>query len=129
MLSLPFFFIHGFTGSHKSWAEVIDLLRKHSYAMDIPGHGNSKFKNLDESYNISDWCSEFYMTLYTLGINKINLCATLFGSNELTELLSNQSNRANAINNLCVSVLYEITLGSFTPVPNILSLISRKYIQ
>ena len=36
---------------------------------------------------------------------KVKLCATLFGSNELSTLLSSQSNRQNAINNLLLRVL------------------------
>ena len=94
---IPFFFIHGFTGSYKSWLEIIDLLRKHSYAIDIPGHGNSKFKNLDESYNISDWCSEFYMTLYSLGINKINLCAYSMGGRLAIAFASKYPEKINSL--------------------------------
>jgi len=41
---------------------------------------------------------------HSLGVEVV-LCATLFGSNELTELLSSESNRTNAINNLLTLVL------------------------
>ena len=41
---------------------------------------------------------------HSFGVEVV-LCATLFGSNELTELLSSESNRTNAINNLLTLVL------------------------
>ena len=76
---IPFFFIHGFTGSHKSWLEIIELLNKDAHAIDIPGHGKSIFKNLNESYSLSDWCNELYILLNTLNISKINLCGYSMG--------------------------------------------------
>ncbi|MBI44778.1 MAG: hypothetical protein CMG66_01280 [Candidatus Marinimicrobia bacterium] len=94
---IPFFFLHGFTGSHNSWIETIDLLNKHSYAMDLPGHGKSIFKNTDEDYTISDWCSEFYLILHTLDIQKINLCAYSMGGRLAVAFASKYPEKINSL--------------------------------
>ena len=94
---IPFFFLHGFTGSHLSWNEIINLLNKHAYTIDIPGHGNSIFKNLNDSYNISDWCSEFYLLLNDLNINKINLCGYSMGGRLAIAFASKYPNKINSL--------------------------------
>ena len=94
---IPFFFIHGFTGSHSSWAEIIELLGKHAYALDIPGHGKSIFKNLNEPYSILDWCNEFYMLLNTLGLTKINLCAYSMGGRLALAFASKYPEKINSL--------------------------------
>ena len=48
---------------------------------------------------------------HSLGVEVV-LCATLFGSNELTGLLSSESNRTNAINNLLSLVFIGITIST-----------------
>ena len=65
----PILFIHGFTGSYASWEEIKKTSGRYAYALDIPGHGGSFFKDINESYTISDWCSELYILLHTLNIN------------------------------------------------------------
>lgn len=94
---IPFFFIHGFTGSHSSWTEIIELLGKHSYSLDIPGHGKSIFKNLNEPYTTSDWTNEFYILLNTLGINKINLCAYSMGGRLALAFASKYPEKINSL--------------------------------
>ena len=77
--SVPYFFLHGFTGSYKSWIEVINLLNKKSFAIDITGHGKSTFLNIDDMYTVNDWCNEFYLLLNSLSIERINLCGYSMG--------------------------------------------------
>tara|TARA_Y100000996_G_C22444519_1_gene611243 strand:+ start:64 stop:858 length:795 start_codon:yes stop_codon:yes gene_type:complete len=77
--STPLFFFHGFTGSSGSWENIRNLIQSKSYAIDLPGHGKSRFKYLNEIYTINDFCSEFYLLLNSLNINKINLCGYSLG--------------------------------------------------
>ena len=49
--STPLFFFHGFTGSSGSWESIRNLIQSKSYAIDLPGHGKSRFKYLNEIYN------------------------------------------------------------------------------
>ena len=76
---IPYFFLHGFTGCHKSWDSVIDKFGKYSYTMDIPGHNKSSFKDINADYTIDDWCYELYMILNELNLKKINLCGYSMG--------------------------------------------------
>ena len=75
----PLFFMHGFTGSSAIWDTIRNSINSKSYAIDIPGHGKSRFKYLKESYSIEDFCLEFYLLLNSLNINKINLCGYSLG--------------------------------------------------
>ena len=77
--SVPYFFLHGFTGSYKSWIEIINLLSKKSFAIDITGHGKSIFLNINDEYTVNDWCNEFYLLLNSLSVEKINLCGYSMG--------------------------------------------------
>jgi len=76
---IPYFFLHGFTGSVNSWISVIKKFNKYSYAIDIPGHQKSHFKDLNLEYTINDFCYELYIMLNELKINKINLCGYSMG--------------------------------------------------
>ena len=76
---VPYFFLHGFTGSSDSWSNVIKKLNKYSYTIDVPGHQKSYFKDLNSDYTINDWCYEFYIMLNELKINKLNLCGYSMG--------------------------------------------------
>tara|TARA_Y100000768_G_scaffold209036_1_gene157457 strand:+ start:9452 stop:10279 length:828 start_codon:yes stop_codon:yes gene_type:complete len=75
----PFVFLHGFTGSHNSWNEVINRLSDQTITIDLPGHGKSIFKDLDLSYTIDDWCHEFEQLLNYLSIGKVRLCGYSMG--------------------------------------------------
>ncbi len=76
---IPYFFLHGFTGCHKSWDSVVDKLGRYSYTIDIPGHNRSSFKDINADYTIDDWCYELYMILNDLNLKKINLCGYSMG--------------------------------------------------
>ena len=47
--SVPIIFLHGFTGSHQSWDEVVEKLECRTIALDLPGHGKSIFNDLANS--------------------------------------------------------------------------------
>ena len=77
--SVPTFFLHGFTGSSKSWQDVIAGLEGYSVSIDLPGHGKSVFKNLNLDYSIDNWCEDFIQIINALDIKKINLCGYSMG--------------------------------------------------
>ena len=75
----PFVFLHGFTGTHNSWNEVIERLEDPTITLDLPGHGKSTFKDLDTIYSIDEWCVEFNELLDYLNVDTINLCGYSMG--------------------------------------------------
>ena len=76
---IPMLFIHGFTGSHKSWTSIRENLNIPSLAIDIPGHGKSTFNNLDKEYFFNDFSNELYLSLLQLNIKKIHICSYSLG--------------------------------------------------
>ena len=95
--NIPYFFLHGFTGSYKSWLEIINKFNKFSCAIDIPGHGKSHFLNLNEDYTISDWSSEFYMILNQLKIDKVNLCGYSMGGRLAIAIAKKYPDKINSL--------------------------------
>ena len=75
----PILFIHGFTGSTKSWKETRFALKYPSLAIDVPGHGKSIFNNLHKNYDYKDFRSELYLCLKKINIDKIHLCGYSMG--------------------------------------------------
>ena len=77
--SIPIVFLHGFTGTHHSWDEVVLKLNRYTIALDLPGHGKSSFNDIKDNYSIDDWCDDFYKVLSLLNIEKIDLCGYSMG--------------------------------------------------
>ena len=77
--SNSFLFIHGFTGSHDSWSDIRRHINSSSIAIDVPGHGKSTFVDLKDDYSYDDWCTDIFLTLRQLKINKINICGYSMG--------------------------------------------------
>jgi len=75
----PMVFLHGFTGSHHSWNEVVERLDCAVITPDLPGHGKSTFNSLSADYCIDDWCEDFNQILDFLDISKIDLCGYSMG--------------------------------------------------
>jgi len=75
----PILFIHGFTGSSKSWDAVRDNIDYPSFAIDIPGHHKSTFNNLKDDYYFNDFTNELYITLKKINIKTIHLCGYSLG--------------------------------------------------
>ena len=78
--STPILFIHGFTGSSKSWKNIRKNLDYPSLAIDIPGHGKSSFNHLNEEYYFKDFTNELYLSLLSINIKKIHLCGYSMGA-------------------------------------------------
>jgi 2-succinyl-6-hydroxy-2,4-cyclohexadiene-1-carboxylate synthase len=77
--SIPTFFLHGFTGSADSWKEVINKLSCNAIAVDIVGHRESSFNDIDSDYDINSWCDDFKQIIESLNYQKINLCGYSMG--------------------------------------------------
>ena len=75
----PIIFIHGFTGTHKSWQTIRSELEAPSIAIDIPGHGKSIFHNTDEKYFFNDFTNELYLFIIKMGLKKVHLCGYSLG--------------------------------------------------
>ena len=78
--STPILFIHGFTGSSRSWKDIREKIDYPSLAVDIPGHGKSTFNHLNEEYYFKDFTNELYLSLLSLDIKKIHLCGYSMGA-------------------------------------------------
>ena len=76
---IPTIFLHGFTGSHRSWDEIVSKSNLLTITLDLPGHGKSTFNNLESDYSIDDWCEDFNEILNSLDIDKIDLCGYSMG--------------------------------------------------
>ena len=68
----PFVFLHGFMGSMESWNEIIPQFNIPIVFIDLPGHGQSHFKDID-NYSFTEWIDDFKFILDKLSINRINL--------------------------------------------------------
>ena len=75
----PMVFLHGFSGTHKSWAEILAKLGTAAIAVDLPGHGKSTFNNLESEYNIDMWCEDFSRILDFLDLERVSLCGYSMG--------------------------------------------------
>ena len=76
---IPMVFLHGFTGSHRSWGKVVEKLGCTVVTLDLPGHGKSLFISLNLDYCIDDWCEDFNQISDFLDISKIDLCGYSMG--------------------------------------------------
>ena len=76
---IPILFLHGFTGSSKSWNHIRKDINCSSLAIDIPGHGKSIFNDINEEYDYRDFRTELYLILQTLNLKKIHLCGYSMG--------------------------------------------------
>ena len=75
----PLLFLHGFTGSAKSWDKIRNKLKYPSLAIDIPGHGKNYFKDLSNSYTFDNWNEDFLSIINHQKSKKINLCGYSMG--------------------------------------------------
>ncbi len=93
----PALLLHGFTGSHSSWEEVIGRIEVAAIALDIPGHGKSTFNNLDVDYSIDCWCEDLNEILDSLKVNKVNLCGYSMGGRLATAFAAKYPKRINKL--------------------------------
>ena len=94
---IPTIFFHGFTGSHRSWDEIVDKLNLTTITLDLPGHGKSTFNNLESDYSINDWCEDFNEILNSLNIDKVNLCGYSMGGRLATSFAAKYPEKINKL--------------------------------
>ena len=94
---VPYFFLHGFTGTHQNWTTTIKGLKKPSYAIDLPGHGKSLFLKQNDKYTFDDWCDDFNQLLNYLNLNKINLCGYSMGGRLAISFAKKHPNKINSL--------------------------------
>jgi len=75
----PILFLHGFAGSSRTWNHIITQLNCYTIALDIVGHGKSKFLDINSHYSLNDWSDELNFILNELEISKIKLCGYSMG--------------------------------------------------
>ena len=75
----PKVFLHGFTGSYKSWYDITKKIKDY-ILIDIPGHGNSYFVDSASEYNFSDWVNDFAYIIKDLNINRVKLIGYSLGA-------------------------------------------------
>ena len=76
--STPLIFLHGFMGSMESWNEIVPHFNTPIILIDLPGHGQSHFKDID-NYLFTEWIDDFKLILGQLEITQINLCGYSMG--------------------------------------------------
>ena len=74
----PLVFLHGFMGSMESWNKIIPKFSIPMIFIDLPGHGQSHFKDID-NYSFTEWNDDFKYIVAQLGIDRINLCGYSMG--------------------------------------------------
>ena len=75
----PFVFLHGFTGSSKSWIEVIRHIDHPYIIVDLPGHSKSLFNHNNLIYTFNEWTDDLKNILDELEILNIKLCGYSMG--------------------------------------------------
>ena len=74
---LPVVFVHGAGGTHQHWLyQVRDLPRERTYALDLPGHGQSAGQGRDSIAAYADWVIAF---LDAVGIERAILVGHSMG--------------------------------------------------
>ena len=76
---IPLVFLHGFMSSMENWNEIVPELDIPIVLIDLPGHGQSHFKEID-NYSFTEWIDDFKFILDKLSINRINLYGYSMGS-------------------------------------------------
>jgi len=74
----PLVFLHGFIGSMENWSEIVSHFDVPTILIDLPGHGQSHFKDIS-NYSFTDWNEDFKFMLSQLEIDTINLCGYSMG--------------------------------------------------
>lgn len=74
----PIVLLHGFMGSLENWNQIKLQFNIPIILIDLPGHGKSHFKKID-NYSFTDWATDFKYILDKLNLNQINLCGYSMG--------------------------------------------------
>lgn len=74
---IPLLFLHGFTGSHKTWLDSIDSFSSYRcIVLDLPGHGQTK---LTTPIRMEDFCEDLDLILDQLMVKKAHLIGYSMG--------------------------------------------------
>lgn len=77
----PLLFLHGFTGDHTTWDEIVSKLQNEyqCIAIDILGHGKSAHPANSEEYRIETIAADVIDLLNKLNIGKVNVIGYSMG--------------------------------------------------
>jgi len=91
----PVVFLHGFMGSGRDWAPVINLLDKHYSALtiDLPGHGATGAMAADSDYTFAAAAQQVIAVLDEMQISKCSLVGYSLGGRLARVLALNYPNR------------------------------------
>ncbi|WP_117169027.1 2-succinyl-6-hydroxy-2,4-cyclohexadiene-1-carboxylate synthase [Paraliobacillus sediminis] len=74
---IPILFLHGFTGSNKTWRETMaSFSAYHCIALDLPGHGQTKS---NDPVRMEDFCEDLALILNQLAIKQVHLVGYSMG--------------------------------------------------
>lgn len=74
---IPLLFLHGFTGSNKTWRDTIESHSAYRcIALDLPGHGQTKS---DDPVRMEDFCDDLALILKQLEVEKVHLIGYSMG--------------------------------------------------
>ena len=96
----PLLFLHGFTGSEKSWDEFRNKLNLPTIAIDCPGHGSNLIEDLSNPYTFEDWEKEFNSYLNQNHLEKITLCGYSMGGRLAITFASKFPNKIGCFKNI-----------------------------
>lgn len=74
----PILFLHGFTGSSKTWDDFVSTWRNQYrlLTIDLPGHGNTK---TDKPIGMEDFCDHLALILENFSIEKVHVIGYSMG--------------------------------------------------
>ncbi|WP_310426193.1 2-succinyl-6-hydroxy-2,4-cyclohexadiene-1-carboxylate synthase [Chamaesiphon sp. VAR_48_metabat_135_sub] len=77
----PLLLLHGWMGSCRDYAEIIELLRSRFYciAIDLPGHGKTEVTSGDRGYGFVNTAIGIVQLLDSLEINRCSIAGYSFG--------------------------------------------------
>lgn len=77
----PVLFLHGFTGDHSTWEEVLASLTEDMkcISVDLPGHGKTVMPKDSARYTVEETCKDLCGILRALAIDKADLVGYSMG--------------------------------------------------
>ncbi|CQR48206.1 2-succinyl-6-hydroxy-2, 4-cyclohexadiene-1-carboxylate synthase [Paraliobacillus sp. PM-2] len=75
---IPIVFLHGFTGTNKTWEQIIAMLARSHWcvSLDLPGHGKSK---MHQPMRMEMFCDDLGCVLDQLQIDQVHLVGYSMG--------------------------------------------------
>lgn len=106
-------FLHGFTGSHRDWANQKAALSDgfRMIALDLRGHGNSEAPASEDAYSIESFSEDVFSLLSKLGISDCCLVGHSMGGFTALQFVLDHPEMVRAL------VLVDTSSGDFEKVP------------